>query len=122
MGFSEIEILCAIGSRADHNYANMLCLDYCRKHKVQASVVNRRNKLFLIDNEAVIDNAEYAYFSVYAFLGAVEGLTIQDAYYEVNNIQLQPYDQFAQSNCYKNNKPVKIFVKSGTILLIQSND
>lgn len=120
-GFSEIELLCAIGNRADHNYANMLCLDYCNKHNVKCSISNRCNKLQIVSTEAVIDNSEYKYFSVYAFLGPVKGLTIEDAYYEVNNIELMPYEQFAQSNCFKD-KPVKISVKSGTILLIQSND
>lgn len=121
MGFSEIELLCAIGSRADHNYANMLCLDYCNKHHVKCLISNRCNKLQLVNTEVSFDNSEYKYFSVYAFLGPVKGLTIKDAYYEVSDIDLMPYDQFAQSNCFKN-KPAKIFVKSGTILLIQSND
>lgn len=121
MGFSEIELLCAIGNRADHNYANMLCLDYCKKHNIKCSISNRYNKLQLVCEDAVIDNGEYKYFSVYAFLGPVKDLTIKDAYYEVNNIELMPYDQFAQSNCFKD-IPAKISVKSGTILLIQSND
>ncbi len=122
MGFSEIELLCAIGNRADHNYANMLCLDYCRKHNVKCVISNRHNRIQLVKNEITINGSEYKYFSVYAFLGTVEGLTIKDAYYAVNHIALQPSDQFAQSNCFKNNMPVKISVQSGIILLIQSND
>lgn len=34
---------------------------------------------------------------------------------------MKPYEQYAQSNCFKG-MPVKISVDKGTILLIQSND
>ena len=121
LGFKEIEILCAIGNRADHNYSNMLCLDYCRKNSVKCSISNRRNRLQLVDNEISIDDSEYKYFSLFAFLGDVSGLSIRDAYYELNHVDMKPYEQYAQSNCFKG-KPVTISVCKGTILLIQSND
>lgn len=121
LGFKEIEILCAIGNRADHNYSNMLCLEHCRANGIKCSIVNRRNKLQLVDNEIMIDDSEYKYFSLFAFLGDVVGLSIKDAYYELDNTDMKLYEQYAQSNCFKD-KPVRISVKKGTILLIQSND
>ena len=121
MGFKEIELLCAIGNRADHNYSNMLCLEYCKSHNVKCSISNARNKLQLVDDAIVIDDSEYKYFSLFAFLGDVNGLSITGAYYELDNIDLKPYEQFAQSNCFKGEK-VKISLNGGTILLIQSND
>ena len=121
LGYKEIEILCAIGNRADHNYSNMLCLDYCRKINVKCCIINRRNKLQLVNDEIIIDDFEYKYFSLFAFIGSVNGLSIKDAYYELDDVNMMPYEQYAQSNCFKG-KPVKISVKKGTILLIQSND
>lgn len=121
LGFEEIEILCAIGNRADHNYSNMLCLDYCIKNNVKCSIMNRRNKLQLVDKEIVIDDCAYKYFSLFAFLGAVQGLSINGAYYELDCVDMMPYEQYAQSNCFKG-VPVKISVQKGVILLIQSND
>lgn len=121
LGFKEIEILCAIGNRADHNYSNMLCLDYCLKNSIDCSIINRRNKLRLVNDEITIDDSEYKYFSLFAFLGDVKGLSIKDAYYELDNVDMKPYEQYAQSNCFKG-ASVKISVKKGTILLIQSND
>lgn len=122
LGYKDIEILCAIGNRADHNYSNMLCLDYCIKNNVKCSVINRKNKLQLVNDKVIIDDREYKYFSLFAFLGDVEGLSIENAYYELDHVDMKPYEQYAQSNCFKDNKPVKISVKKGTILLIQSND
>lgn len=121
LGYSDIEILCAIGNRADHNYSNMLCLDYCKKNNVKCSITNLRNKLQLVDHEIIIDDSKYKYFSLFAFLGSVSGLSIKDAYYELDDVDMKPYEQYAQSNCFKG-KPAKITVKKGTILLIQSND
>lgn len=122
LGFSKIKIFGAIGNRADHNYSNMLCLDYCRRNYVGCFISDRRNKLQLVDKEIVIDDKAYKYFSVFAFLGDVEGLTIDGAYYEVYNVSMKPYEQYAQSNCFKDSNPVRITVKKGVILLIQSND
>ncbi|MDE5670263.1 MAG: thiamine diphosphokinase, partial [Eubacterium sp.] len=95
LGYKEIEILCAIGNRADHNYSNMLCLDYCSKNGVKCSIVNRRNKLRLVDNEIMIDDSEYKYFSLFAFLGDVKGLSIKDACYELDSTDMKPYEQYA---------------------------
>lgn len=121
LGFKEIEIFCAIGNRADHNYSNMLCLDYCRKNNVKCSIINRHNKLQLVQNEIIIDDSEYRYFSLFAFLGDVSGLSIKGAYYELDNTDMKPCEQYAQSNCF-NGCPAAISVRKGTILLIQSND
>ena len=121
LGFDEVEILCAIGNRADHNYSNMLCLDYCLKNNVKCAIINRRNKLQLVDKEIVIDDCEYKCFSLFAFLGAVQGLSIKGAYYELDCVDMMPYEQYAQSNCFKG-VPAEISVQKGVILLIQSND
>ena len=34
-GYNNIDIFCAIGSRMDHTYSNILSLDYCQKHNVK---------------------------------------------------------------------------------------
>lgn len=120
-GFTEIELLCAIGSRADHTYSNILCLEYCRKSGVKCTIANAKNKIQLVENEIEIDDSEYEFFSVFAFLGEAKGVSIKGAYYETDNADLSPSDQFAQSNHFKGEK-VEISVRDGIILLIQSND
>ena len=37
-GYNEVQIFCAIGSRLDHTYSNILSLDYCQKHGVKCSI------------------------------------------------------------------------------------
>ena len=120
-GFSEIELLCAIGSRADHTYSNILCLDYCRRNSVKCTIANAKNRIQLVENEIEIDDSEYEFFSVFAFLGEAKGVSIKGAYYEANNVDMSMSDQFAQSNHFDGGK-VRISVREGIILLIQSND
>lgn len=120
-GADEIEIYCGIGSRLDHTYANLLCLEYCRKHNVNAYLINENNKASIVDREIIIEKSEYKYFSLFAFLGDVSGLSIQGAAYELDNKYIYAGNLFGQSNEFKDDI-VKITVKKGLILLILSND
>ena len=120
-GYSEIELLCAIGDRVDHTYSNILCLEYCRQNGVKCAIINAKNKIQIVENEIEFAEEGYHYFSVFAFLGSAKGVSIKGAYYEADNVDIEPWEQFAQSNHF-NGKKVKITVNEGKILLIMSND
>lgn len=120
-GFDNLEIFNGIGSRFDHSYSNMLCLAYCRQKNINAFIIDKRNKLIMVNKKITIDNKFYKYFSVFAIGGDVNGLTIKNAYYELDNVNISPFAQFTQSNTFKG-MDVEISYKSGNLLLIQSND
>lgn len=124
-GFNEILILNAIGSRVDHTYANILCLDYCRKHGVKCTIENENNRLSLINDRAVIYK-EYDNFSLFAYLEDCFGVKIKGAYYtagfyDKDELDIMQGDQFAVSNFVCDDE-CEISIKSGTLLLIESND
>lgn len=121
LGYRKIEIFNAAGSRFDHTYSNMLCLAYCRNHNINASIIDLNNKLTMIDKKFVINNDNYKYFSVFAIGSDVIGLNIKNAYYELENTNLSPFDQYTQSNTFKG-MDVEISYESGNLLLVQSND
>lgn len=120
-GYDEIELYCAIGNRVDHTYSNILCLEYCRKKGIKCSISNAKNKIMLIENSIELEEEEYHYFSVFAFFGLAKGVSVKGAYYALDNADLKPEDQLAQSNHFNGGK-VNISVKEGKILLILSND
>ncbi len=120
-GYKEIEIFNAAGSRFDHTYSNMLCLAYCRKNNIRASIIDRHNRLTMVDTKTVINDDYYKYFSVFAIGSDVIGLNIKNAYYELKSTDLSPFDQYTQSNTFKG-MDVEISFKSGNLLLVQSND
>lgn len=120
-GYKEIEIYNAIGNRIDHTYANLLCLNYCLCNNVSAFIKNEKNKIFFVNDKIILDNSEYKYFSVFSFSDKSEGVSIKDSYYEVDNITLNNFDQYGESNHF-NGKKVTISVKKGTLIVILSND
>ena len=124
-GFKDITIYNAIGSRFDHSYSNVLCLDYCKKNGIKCSIVDDKNRISLIKDKAVIKK-EYAYFSLFAFLENCKGVRIKGAHYNERffnkeSIDISLGDQFAQSN-YIENDECEISLESGTLLLVESND
>lgn len=120
-GYDEIELFCAIGDRVDHTYSNILCLEYCRQKGVKCSISNAKNKIMLVENGIELEEEEYHYFSLFAFFGTAKGVSVKGAYYDLDNADLKPEDQLAQSNHFNGGK-VNISVKEGKILLILSND
>ncbi len=120
-GFKEITIFNALGARVDHSLANIMCLDYCEKKNVKAQIVGEKNRIYIVSGEKCIVEKEYNYFSVFAFMGDAEGVSIRNAGYEVENIMLRQEDQFGVSNYFKKGG-TKIEVKRGRLLVIESRD
>ena len=120
LGYNYIILMCAIGNRFDHTYSNILCLDYCIKHNIYCEIVDDHNRISIIDSQKKI-NKDYNYFSLFAFLCDCKGVSITGSGYDVSNIDIMRYYQFAQSNYVKNDY-AKVTVKKGKILLVESND
>ena len=124
-GCSEIEIFGAIGSRVDHTYSNILCLDYCLKHCVKCTILNNNNRISLIDGEGFV-NHDFQWFSLFAFMGDCEGVRIEGAhytagFYDTDALDFKISDQFGQSN-YVEGDLAHITCEKGVLLLIESND
>lgn len=120
-GADEIEIFCAIGSRADHSYSNLLALNYCLDNNVKAKIIDSKNIISVHNKSFEIHKSEFKYFSLFAFIEDVEGLTITGAAYNLNNKTLLVSDPLGQSNEFKDDK-VNIDFTKGKIMLILSND
>ena len=124
-GYNDITIFFALGSRFDHSYSNILCLDYCKKNNIACRIVDDKNRVSLIQKEAVIKK-EYENFSLFAFLEDCKGVRISGAqydqsFYNQDKMDIKLGDQFAQSNQILNDE-CKISLEKGTLLLIESND
>lgn len=119
--FDDIIILGAIGNRFDHTYCNVLALDYCFDRKVKAVLINKHNKIEIIDKSYSFNKDNYSSFSLYALFESCVGLTSRGTQYDLTDYTLTPDCPLAQSNSFKDDK-VTINYKSGKLLLILSND
>ena len=124
-GFNDISIYNAIGSRFDHTYANVLCLDYCRKNGVKCRIVDEHNRLTLIRGEYTFEK-DYDYFSLIAFLGDCKGVKIEGAHFSpewYGNDEMDIYESEQTAFCnFIENEKCTISVKEGTLLLAESRD
>ena len=123
--YNDITVFFAIGSRFDHSYSNVLCLDYCRKNNIKCTIIDDKNRISLITDKAVF-RKEYNYFSLFAFLEDCSGVRIKGAHYNesffnLDRIDIKQSDSFAQSN-HIEGEECEITLESGTLLLIESND
>lgn len=117
----EIDIFCALGGRTDHALSNILCLDYALSRGVKARILSEKAVISLHDSPFEIEKGGFKYFSLFALGGAVVGLTIKGAAYELNDYVLEPFSSLGQSNELSSPKAFISF-KSGKLLLICSND
>lgn len=120
-GFNDIIILGGIGSRVDHTYANILCLNYCFERNVKCSLINKNNRISVISGENIISRGIYKCFSLYPLFDKCEGVSIKNADYPLDNACVLPSEQFMQSNAFKGDT-ASVSVKKGKLLLIMSND
>lgn len=125
LGYNDITIFCAIGSRVDHTYSNILCLKYCMDNNAKCRICNRNNRISLISGTGTIPK-EFANFSLFAYLEDCKGVKISGAYYTagfyyLDALDINLGDQFAQSN-YVTDDFATISLDSGTLLVIESND
>ncbi len=124
-GYKEIEILNALGSRFDHSFANILCLDYCRKNGVKCSLKDAHNRISLITDTYTFKK-EYDFFSLFAFLEDCKGVKIEGAYYtsewySKDSLDIKQGDQFGLGN-YITDGECTVSLEKGTLILIESND
>ena len=124
-GFIEIEIFNAVGSRFDHTYGNVLCLEYCRQNGVKCTVVDEHNRLRLIEKEYTF-KADYKYFSLFAFLSDCKGVRIKGAkygadWYNKESLSIKMGEQTALCNCVSDGE-CTVTLESGVLLLCESND
>ncbi len=121
MGYKDIEIYNAIGNRVDHTFANILCLDYCKKSNVSCTIIDEHNKMYLVTDSLVIKHGKYDYFSIFAFLEDAKGVSIDGAFYELHDRDINQYEQYGLSNRFNREEAI-ITVKKGCLLVIESTD
>ncbi len=118
-GYNEFVIYGGLGGeRTDHSIANIQSLGFIAEHGGRGTLVGDGEVFTLIsDSEIVISSQEGKIFSVFAFGGKAEGVTIEGSQYDVKNAELSPFFPLGVSNKFKETR-VKIKVENGCLLII----
>ena len=123
LGATELIILGATGGRIDHLWANVQSLSIPHKAGVDAKIIDKQNRITLIDSKTVLKKEEAygPYFSVFPLGQDVLGVTIQGARYPLHNHTITPQDSLCVSNQFEEDEVV-IDLLSGTIILMETKD
>ena len=119
-GFNDVVILGGIGDRVDHTYANVLILNFFLDNNVKAIMLDGKNRIRVAGKSLALKKGDYKYFSLFPLFSPCKKLSISGAEYHVSNIDINPYDMFAQSNSFV--EDVLVLFESGKLLIIESND
>ena len=117
-GFTDFLLAGVIGQRMDHTMANLALLALIRRSGANAVILDDYSEISLIDGEADIADS-YPYFSLLAYGGTAEGVTITGAKYPLTDGTIDVYDPYAVSNEVLPGQTAHVRVASGLLLLIR---
>lgn len=117
-----ITIIGAIGTRIDHTIANIHILKECIERKITCEIIDKNNKIMLIDKPCYINlEKEYKYISLIPLTTNVTGVTLEGVKYPLKNATLSIGESIGVSNEQIEQK-AKIELKKGILVCIKSRD
>ncbi len=116
-----IALLGCIGNRIDHILGNLGFLEICLKNNIKAYIKDENNEIFLTDKNISLKPRKPDYFSLQAYGSNVEGVTLFNAKFPLENYTLKMGDTLTTSNEFTD-KELHIHIKSGTLIVIISKD
>lgn len=117
-----ITIIGAIGTRIDHTITNIHILKECIERKIMCEIINKNNKITLINKSCYINlEKEYKYISLIPLTTNVTGVTLEGFKYPLKNATLSIGESIGVSNEQIEQK-AKIEFKKGILICIKSRD
>lgn len=120
-GYKDFVVYGALGGeRTDHTVANLQSLAYIAENSGRGTLVGKGESFTLIRNsEITLESDKDKTFSVFAYGGNADGVTIKGSMYDVENVMLTPFFPLGVSNKFKEEK-VTVSVINGYLLIIYS--
>ncbi len=122
-GTKMIHLLGATGSRVDHMIGNIHLLGAAMKQGVECFMVDKHNRMRMIERGIVLKQQEQYgnYVSLFPFTPQVRGLTLTGFKYPLDHYPLECYHSLGVSNEIVEEKAVISF-EDGVLLMIESRD
>ena len=115
LNFEKIVIYNATGNRLDHFYASILLLNKFSKKNIE--IVNKNNKIKVINETTVFKKSEYKYISFFALEEDVV-ITLEGFYYNIKDYKLETSNPLGLSNEIK--EEGKVVINNKKVLVIES--
>lgn len=119
-GCTDITILCAMGGRTDHVFANIQTLAFIRSEGAWGRILSVNEELILLTpGEYSFERREGFSLSIFSYSDIVEGLTMRGVKYPTTDIQLSSLFPLGCSNEIISDK-AEISFEKGILLVIRS--
>ena len=119
-GFLHVIVTCALGGRLDHTIANLQALSYVAKHGGVAELTGDGEFARTFTGGSLeLPRREGYSLSLFALSDTCEGLKIEGALYDAEQIDLFNTFPLGLSNGWKDDT-VKITMKKGILLIVES--
>lgn len=118
-GYHNIVLLCALGGRSDHMFANLMLLGYAAEKGVRLIIKNDTETVFLCEKDSVLDICDGKTFSVFAVGSDCTGVCETGAKYPLENACIKAFSTLGVSNEITG-KTAKVSVKTGRLMIVQT--
>ena len=119
---TSITILGAIGSRVDHLIANINILKKALDKNISCTILNEKNKIFLINkNTTIKKEKKYPFISLIPLTTLVTGITLRGFKYSLENDIISIGQSIGISNEQLKDE-AEIKIKDGILIIIKSRD
>lgn len=123
LGCEKLVILGATGNRMDHMWANVQSLSIALEAGIQAEILDKWNRIRLIDGRTVMKREEAfgKYFSIFPLGSNVMDVSITGAKYPLSHYTLTSTGSMCVSNEFASDEVVIDFLM-GTVILMETRD
>ncbi len=121
IGFKEIILIGASGTRLDHTVANMLLIERYYKKGINIKILDNNNSIQVVTNSITIPFKNNHYVSVIPISENIEGLTLKGFKYPLNNVNVDRGSTLCISNELIENEGV-IQINKGSAFVFISKD
>ncbi len=120
LGYRNIVIVCALGSRFDHSLANIQSMAYVAEHGGTCELFGKGEHLMTLCNCSVkLPYKESCSLSLFSLTDRCEGVSISGSSYDCENVTFTNTFPLGVSNKW-NEAVVTVSVKSGILLTVES--
>lgn len=121
LGYKEIIIFGATGTRLDHTMANILLIEKYIKKGINIRIVDNNNYIQILNEDISLNKKEGYYLSIIPITENIEGITLKGFKYPLENVKVNRGSTLCISNEITDAK-AQIQIKNGIGLLFLSRD
>ena len=121
LGFEEIDVIGATGTRFDHSFANACLLKKYVSENVKIRILDSHNEIFAINRECVVKGRKGETVSLLPLDSKVFGVTLKGFYYPLEDADVKLGTTLTVSNIITDDI-AKIEIKEGVLLVIIARD